>query len=90
MPSLSTSNGVDRTTISLSEVRKIFEALYIVRGIERYNGGPTKDSQGQYIETNERQFQALAMSICKQYGNQHLDSAGYPKETPKQAAANKV
>jgi hypothetical protein len=83
MPSLSTSNGKESITLTLSEVRKIFEAVYIIRGVERYLGGAKEG-----VETNERKFQELAMKLCKEYGSQHLDSAGYPKETPKQKASN--
>lgn len=75
MPTLSTSNGKEKITLSLSEVRQIFQALYIVRGIEKYLGTPEK------TETNERKFQDLARALCKEYGAGHLDAAGYPKET---------
>jgi hypothetical protein len=83
VPSLSTSKGEDKIVISKPETLRIFEAVYIVRALEKMETG--KDRQAEL-----KLFQELGLKIARKYGAEHVDADGYPKETTRQAAANKL
>jgi hypothetical protein len=83
VPSLSTSKGEDKIVISKPETIRGFEALYIVRALEKME--TTAERKAEL-----KQYQELSLKIFRRYGAEHVDADGYPKETQRQAAANKL
>lgn len=81
MPSLSTSKGEDRIVVSKPETIRLFEAVYIVRALEKME--TTAEDKADL-----KQYQALGLKIARKYGAEHIGTDGYPKETSRQQASN--
>lgn len=83
MPSLSISDGKERIVTSKPETIHVFGAAGILGGLERMEADPE-------LKAEVKQAREAVLKIIRRYGDKHLDADGYPKETSKQAAANKV